>query len=137
VNIEKELRDAILGMSAVTGLVVARIWDEWFRTETLPAVVYEFDNEDQSNDLEGLSRLRIADINIICRADTRAGSRALAEAMRLNGTNPGTGLAGYTSTTFDAWLESEQAAAVPKIEGGNDYWYDTNMSFRLQWTEVA
>lgn len=134
-NIEKELRSVLLAMSAVTDLVVARIWDEWFRTEDVPSIVYEFDSETQENDLGGLGGLVIGDVNIICRADTRAASRALALAVRLNGTSPGTGLAGYSSTKFDAWLDAQAAAAVPKGEGSNAYWYDTNMGFVLKWYE--
>lgn len=133
--IEESLRAALLAMSEVTDLVSTRIWDEWFRSDTVPAIVFEIDSEDRENDLEGRSGLVFADVNIICRADTRSVSRALAEAVRTNGTNePGNGLAGY-SGDFDSWLEDTVPAAVPKKEGSNAYWYDTNMRFKLSWTE--
>ena len=134
-NIEKELRDALVAMEAVTAIVSTRIWDEWFRTETTPSIVFEFDTEDQENDLGGKGGKVIGDINVICRADTRAASRDLAEAVRLNGTDPGTGLAGYTSSTVNATLLGQQPVATPKSEGSNDHWYDTNMNFELQWWE--
>jgi Protein of unknown function (DUF3168) len=133
--IEEELRTALVGMSAVTDIVGARVWDEWFRSTTLPAVVFEFDNEDQENDLSGRGGLIHANVNIICRAETRRASRALSEAVRANGTSPGSGLAGY-SGVFDAWLEDRQNAAVPKDDGGNTFWYDVNMSFVLSWSEA-
>ena len=135
--IESDLRGALVGMSAVTALVGARIWDEWFRSETLPAIVFEFDSENRENTLDGRGGRVYADVNVICRAATRVASRALSEAVRTNGTtSPGTGLAGY-SGTFDAVLESATPAAVPKAEGSNAYWYDTNMSFTVSWEEAT
>jgi len=167
-NIEKELRDAILRLGAVTDLVVARVWDEWFRNERLPAIVYEIDSETEQNGLDGRSDMILAEANIICRAKTRKESRELAEAVRTNGTSPASGLAGWfgrtgatavtdrggvdvidragnrvyagrdddQTYTFTAWLEDKQTAAVPRVAGGNEYWYDTNMSFGLQWREA-
>ena len=106
-NIERELRTALLAMSSVTDIVVARIWDEWFRTSDVPSIVYEFDNEPWQDTLGGGEGIVIADVNIICRAETRVASRQLSDAVRLNGTNPGTGLAGYKGATFDAWLDGQ------------------------------
>ena len=135
--LESELRAALLGMTAVTDIVGTRIWDEWFHSDTYPAVVFEIDNERRENDIEGRGGLVYADINIICRAETRLASRQLAEAVRVNGdTSPGTGLAGY-SGNFDSWLEDMQAAVVPKNDSGNAHWYDTNMSFVLSWSEAV
>jgi len=162
-NIEKELRDALLAMSEVTDIVGTRIWSEWFRTETIPAIVFEFDSEDQETDLAGKGGKTVGVVNLICRADTRKASRDLSEAVRLNGTDPGTGLAGYAgtevmrvvtrgsgsveerdgdtitlravSTTFKATLLGQIPSITPKAEGSNAHWYDTNMSFELQWYE--
>lgn len=133
-NIEKEIRDALSDMSAVTTLVSTRIWDEWFRSDTYPAIVIEVDNEEQQNIIDGTGEVFIADINIICRADTRKASRSLAEAVRLNGTDPGTGLAGYDGE-FKAALLDRVPVATPKGEGSNAYWYDTNLGFRVVWSE--
>lgn len=134
--IEEELRAALLGMTAVTEIVGARIWDEYFRIDTYPAVVFEIDNEDRENGLNGRSGMVFAQVNIICRANTRSASRTLAEAVRVNGgISPGTGLAGYAGN-FDAWLEDMQPAAVPKNDKGTAHWYDINMSFVVQWEEA-
>lgn len=134
--IEESLRAALKSMTAVTAIVSDRIWDEWFRTATVPAIVFEIDTENPANDLSGRGGLVYADVNIICRAATRAASRTLAEAVRTNGSiSPGSGLAGY-SGDFDAVLEDTQPAAVPKAEGSNAYWYDTNMSFSVSWEEA-
>jgi len=136
-NIEIELNKTLLGMTAVVALVGDRVWDEWFRTSVVPAIVFEIDTENRENDISGRGGLVFADVNIICRADTRAASRELAEAVRMNGsTSPGSGLAGY-SGAFDAVLDDTQPAAVPKGEGSNAYWYDTNMSFTMSWPEAV
>ena len=134
-NIERELRDALLSMSAVTTIVGTRVWCEWFRTDVLPAVVFEIDDETQQNAVSGKGSLILADVNIICRANTRAKSRELAEAVRTNGTSPGTGLAGWYGDLFTAILESRTPAAIPKEEGSTDYWYDMNLGFSLHWNE--
>lgn len=133
--IEEELRAALLGMANVKAIVDTRIWDEWFRADTLPAIVFEIDSERRENDIGGRGGMVFADVNIVCRANTRSASRALAEAVRVNGdTSPGTGLAGYTKN-FDAWLEDMQSAAVPKNDSGTSHWYDMNMSFVISWQE--
>jgi len=134
--IEEELRTVLLAMSAVTDIVGTRIWDEYFRNDTYPAIVFEIDSENRENALNGRGGMVFADVNIICRADTRLASRTLAEAVRVNGDiSPGTGLAGY-SGNFDAWLEDMQMAAVPKNDKGNAHWYDVNMSFVISWSEA-
>ncbi len=134
--IETELRAALLAMSAVTDIVATRIWDEWFRNDTYPSIVFEIDGENRENGLNGRGGMVFADVNIICRANTRAASRALAEAVRVNGdVQPDTGLAGYTGN-FDAWLEDMQPAAVPKNDKGTAHWYDMNMSFTVSWAEA-
>ena len=133
--LEEELRTALLAMSDVTDIVGTRIWDEWFRTDTYPAVVFEIDNENRENGLNGRGGRVYADVNVLCRADTRSASRTLSEAVRVNGdTQPGRGLAGYTGN-FDAWLEDVQTAAVPKDDKSNAHWYDVNMSFVVSWAE--
>ena len=133
-NIEKEICDALDNMDAVTTLVSTRIWDEWFRSDTYPAIVVEIDSETSQNTINGTGIIFLASVNIICRADTRKASRALAEAVRLNGTDPGTGLAGYDGN-FKAALVDRIPVATPKDAGGNAYWYDTNLDFMVTWAE--
>lgn len=122
-------------MSAVTALVgsgsSARIRPDKFHEEdgTLPAILIEVDNESPQNDLTGRGGLRLGDVTITCRAATRQGARALAEAIRVNGTNPGTGLAGYAGASFDAVLDGIAEAYQPKGVGNDKGYYDTVMSF--------
>ncbi len=141
-GVEADIRTALLAMSAVTGLVgassLARIRpDRLHEDDTLPAVIVEVDSEVPQNDISGVGGLRISSVNLICRATTRAGSRALAEAVRTNGTNPGTGLAGYAGASLDAVLETMTTAYVPKDDGSDQGWYDTNMDFTVIQTETT
>ncbi len=141
-GLEADIRTALLTMDAVTALVgagsLARIRpDRLHEDDTFPAIIVEVDRETPQNDISGVGGLRISSVNLICRATTRAGSRALAEAVRVNGTNPGTGLAGYTSATLDAVLESMTTGFVPKDDGSDQGWYDTNMDFTTIQTETT
>lgn len=139
-NIFEDLRTALLGMSAVTALVgsgsSARIWNSWPRTYTVPCIVIDVDQETPANDLSGKGGLVFAAVVVTCRDDDQSDSHALAEAVRLNGTNPGTGLAGY-SGTFDAILDNGQHAEVPKGDGSTAYWYDHVLDCTLIWSEAT
>ena len=83
---EEAVRAALLSLSAVTDLVADRVWASWFRTPSLPAIVMEFDSEDEETDLSGKGGFVVAECNLICRAATIAGARALATQMKdMNG----------------------------------------------------
>lgn len=143
-EIEESLRTYLLTLEAVTALVgtgdSARIRpDRLHQDEDLPAVVIEVDYEDHLNDLDGKGGLVYADVNVKCRAETKAVSRQLAEAIRTNDTDPGTGLAGYTGTagdqTIGAVLEDETTGFRPAGDGSDRGYYDTDMSFMISYNE--
>lgn len=140
-SIESDIRAALLTMDAVTALVgsgaSARIYpDSWPETATWPAVLIELDIEEPANTLDGKGGLVFADVTITSRATTRLGSRALAEAIRVNGTNPGTGLAGY-SGEFKSVLDATETADVPYEEASDQYHYDTLQTYFVSWPETT
>jgi hypothetical protein len=140
-SLESDIRSALLDMSAVTTLVgsgsSARIRsDALYPTDTLPAIVIEVDGYEHSNDLTGFGGLVFAKVVLTCRASTRDGAWTLAEAVRRNGTSPGTGLAGY-SGAFDALLESQVAARVPKDDGSSGWWYDVVQDYTMSRSETT
>ncbi|MFA7121890.1 MAG: hypothetical protein WC277_10470, partial [Bacilli bacterium] len=117
---EDAIRRKLLTLSAVTAITgtgdSALIRpDRLHATDTLTAtnaaVIVEVDDEEHLNDLEGKSRRRMSSVTLRCRSRQKARARVLAEAIRVNGMNPGTGLAGATWTdatdglTYAAWLE--------------------------------
>ena len=144
--IESLMRAALLTMDAVTAIVGtgddAKIRADHADEEDVPPyIVIEVDDENHMNDLTGKGGRRLAAVNVLCRGLTRLASRTLSEAVRLNGTDPGTGLAGYgstvLSTVLDCWLEDEALAIVPRAEGSKRKWYDVNMSFMATALEVT
>ncbi|MHC4606714.1 MAG: hypothetical protein ACYTAF_07225, partial [Planctomycetota bacterium] len=93
------------------------------------------------NDLSGKGGLVYSAVTLRCRATTKAVARSLAEAVRTNDTNPGTGLAGRTGamngTTYGAVLEDEQTSFTPKAEGSNEGWYDIFCNYILSVEETT
>lgn len=145
-EIEESLRTYLLTLTALTGISgigtgdAAPIRpDRLHETDDDIGVIIEVD-EDKLNDLTGRGGRVMADVNLVCRARTKEVSRQIAEAIRLNGTDPGTGLAGYTgaagSQTIDAWLEDMQTGFVKDEDGSDQGFYDTNCSYVITFTEV-
>jgi len=143
--IEETLVAFLKSLTAVTAIIgtgnAARIRpDRLDQGETLPAILMQVDETPQ-NDLDGLGGLVYADVTLTCRANTKTAARALAEAIRLNGTNPGTGLAGYhgtvASVTFDATLESTITAFTSKADGSEAGWYDAIATYIVSHAEVT
>ena len=133
VGIGQDIIAVLRGLSAVTALVgsgtSARIYEDNAPRETTAAhIIVEVDGDRSLNDLTGKGGLRISDVNLICRSASRVGADALAEAVRTNGTNPGTGLAGYAGATFDSVWEAVAAGRSPKGDASAGWWYDANVS---------
>lgn len=142
VNIDDELRTVLLTLSAVTDVVGTRIYPDVFPQTafsadlTTPAILIEVDNEESSNDLSGTSDRRFGEVTITCRATTHAAASALAESVRTNDTDPGTGLAGPHRTNFDAWHEDTAVTPVPAPPGKDPVYWDAVATYRATWTEV-
>lgn len=138
-GLETDVRTALLAMSAVTDLVSTRIrTDRLAEGDTLPAIILEVDSEDPENDLRGKGGLTYADLVVRCRAANGAAARALAEAVKLNGTDPGTGLAGYgtIASAFQAVLMSSSRAYIPDDDGSDMREREVAMDFRCSFQET-
>lgn len=95
---KSDLRSFLLTLTAVTNLVDSRIRPDQ-RDEAdgeADCIVIEIPNGEQFNDLDGIGGLVQLDVLIRCISHDVTTSEAIAEAVRLNGTNPGSGLDGYT-----------------------------------------
>lgn len=149
-EIGESIRAALLTLSAVTDLVgtggAARIRPWYAQQDTIPAngsIIIETQGvRDHSNSLDGLGGREYHDVNILCRAPDKDDCRALAEAVRLNGTDPGTGLAGITITPIDVEidcvLETETGPfPILKQDGTTNVWWDVELRFTVQQAEVA
>jgi fructose-specific component phosphotransferase system IIB-like protein len=136
-RIEEKIRTALLSMSAVTALVgggaAAHIRPDVPDKDDPrdgELILIEVDSEPRENTLDGKSAWVPADVTLVCRAPTRARSRALAEAVCDNGTDPGTGLAGYNGSDWSAYLVSQSTTIGP--DGKHPpTWYDVYLSFQF------
>lgn len=147
-SIEADLRTALLSMSAVTALVgtsySARIRPYRLQQDDAGSnehIIIETDNVDHLNTLDGLGGRIYADVTLRCIAPTLARANALAEAVRTNNTNPGTGLAGYSGTVnghqFDAVLESESVNFVPSDDARDEGYYSVLASYNVTVAETT
>jgi hypothetical protein len=161
--IEQVVASALLGMSAVTAIVggaggvpsgsssssstaspasPARIRSEHFEVgdglDGADAILIETDQSEDEPDLSGLGGLPITGLTITCRSGTIAGATALAQAVKHNGTTPGTGLAGYhlvvagpPSQTFDIVYESSACAHTPRQDASERHFNDEVLTFTV------
>lgn len=143
-SLSGDIRTALLSMSAVTSIVGtgddARIRPDRLddRDDKSAAhIIIEVETLRPQNDLVGLGGLTYADVNISCRAVSRTAANALATAVKRNGTDPGTGLAGYGSgsTAFHAVLDDETTDVVPWKEGSQRAWYTVDQSYVMSFAE--
>lgn len=103
-TIEEAIRAKLLTMSAVTAITSTIRADELMQSDVKPgeaAILISVDNIHYENTLDGKCNMAEARITVSSVSGKRSQARALGEAIRTNGTNPGTGLAGCTVTTGD------------------------------------
>jgi hypothetical protein len=146
--VEADIRTLLLTLSAVTDLVgtgdAARIRPDKLDQaddDSLQAIIVEVDSEEPALGLDGKGGRVYADVTLRCRARQKSQARAVADAVRTNGTDPGTGLAGYNGTvnghTLDAWLEDTQTSFTPADDGSDEGFYDVFCSYRLTFEETT
>lgn len=112
--IEACLRAQLLTLSAVTALVgsgaSARIrpYRLWQKDDISAgaALIVRVNRDEPQNDLTHRGGVVISDVSIIACAETIEQARALAEAVRANGTDPGTGMAGSEFVAAGVTVES-------------------------------
>ncbi len=110
-SIEDSIRTQLLTKTAVTAIAGTHIRpykldQKQDNIETSPAIIVQVNRETPLNDLSHTGGLIEADVSIICCAKELADARALAEAVRVNGNNPGDGLAGSEWTQSGITVES-------------------------------
>lgn len=146
VSIEQDLRTLLLTFSAVTAYTgtgaSARIRPDKLHQsddETAAHVIIEVDSENPLNTLDGLGGRVYARVTLRSRSRVKSTARALAEAIRTNGTDPGTGLAGYNGTvnshTLDAVLDGMQTSFTQDDDGSDNGYYDVFSTYICTWAE--
>lgn len=146
-GLDADLRTLLLTFDAVTAITGtgddARIRPDYFpQDETAnKSISIEVDNQNHLNDISGKGGLVYADVTLRCRAQQKEDARALAEAIRVNGADPGTGLAGYkgtvAGTVYDAVLEDEQTSRTPMADGSDRGWFDVFCNYVVSYAETT
>jgi hypothetical protein len=149
-EVVESLFAALLDMSAVTGIIGtgddAALYD-WLKEDVkVPVtglIVVENDSlTDPSTDLSGRGGLDYYDINILVRGPKQSVVAALARAIRQNGTDPGTGLEGYSAAPIDTLIKAHLTGTVgpthaTREDGSANPDWDINLSFTVSQQEVA
>lgn len=139
-----DILNELLSMSAVTALVGtgadARIRPDLMDESddlTLQHILIEIDDETPQNSLDGLGGLVYASVVVSCRALELQDATALAEAVRLNGTDPGTGLAGLSAANFEAVLNDQTTSLTLFDDGSQNGWRDVTQNYTISHAEVV
>lgn len=142
-TIEEAIRAKLLTMSAVTAITSTIRPDELSQKDVAPgqaAIIISVEDEEFDNDLSGTTNLVAARVIVSTVSGKRSMARSLAEAVRANGTNPGTGLAGCTVTTgsllFQAMLEKRSAGFVANDDGSESGYYSVDSVYYCTFTQA-
>lgn len=139
-----DIRTALLAMDTVTALVgtgaSARIRPYKFdQSDDLSEshIVIDINSQRRENSVDGLGGLVYASVSISCRDRDSVEAETLAEAVRVNGTDPGTGLAGITAASFDAVLESETPGTTWYGDNSARIWYEVTQEYEMSYSETT
>lgn len=141
-TLSQSIRDVLVTFSAVTALVPAKYIrpDERMQTDPSPGITIEVVKKLYDNDLSGQTTLVGGTFLISSCSGKKIEAEAIAEAVRSNGTVPGTGLAGCSITTgdlpFQAMLTQDTYDYMPIKDGSNTGWFlvDSLYSFTCNQT---
>lgn len=137
------LKGLLLTKSAVTALVGTRLrFDQLSEKDILPALVIDVQSEENESDLSGAGGLITAVVELRAIAATKKTAADIAEAIRTNGTDPGTGLQGYTGPAVDAdiraaWLDGRDFEFVESGDGKDSGYHVCKSTYRIQFVESA
>lgn len=145
-TIEEAVTAQLLTMAAVTAISSTIRPDELLE-EDLPrgdgaaAILIHGLEEHFENTVDGKCSLVSAMLTISALCRNKARARSLSEAIRTNGTDPGTGLAGANVTTGDlpfmAMLEDRSAGMVRDQDGGDTGIHSVDSVYYLTFTETT
>lgn len=137
----EDLRDFLLTRTAVTAIAGQRIRPGALaQRDALPGIVLRVETQERMNDLSGEGGLVDAEVTVLAVSEDAVEAWRLAEAVRTNDTDPGTGLAGYTGAAGEGLLdscvlESDEYDVVEKKEGSDEYWHIVASRYRVMFSE--
>lgn len=144
-KIETAIIAVLESLAAVTALVSQRIYaDDAEPGEELPYIIVNTVRESSSDqsDLQGNALLWDAEVHIECYGRTRSLARDIEEAVRFNGTDPGTGLQGYEGNTGQgtieaAWSDDIDSGYLEPASEEDTGKYVTVATYTVQYTKPS
>ncbi len=143
VRVDEAVRARLLSLTALAALVGQAIRvDELDQGENADAVCIVVTEEFAESDLQGQSYLVNASLDVECYSRSRTKSRQIAEAVRSNNTDPGTGLAGFDGNsgkgafTVLAWRGRSLGVEVSPSGEGTGRFVCTD-SYEIQYTRAG
>lgn len=142
-TLEEAVRAMLLSFPAVTALVEQRVRPDVFdRSDRPPALLVQVDDELIADDIEGRGGLVTATVVIEALDYTRLGSRLLEQAIRTNGTNPGTGLQGYRGQVGQfhirgCTLARRKPFFVERMTEEDRDWYGIACHYTIDYHEIT
>jgi hypothetical protein len=148
-SVEQILTQVIAGLSAFRQLSPAptvrpyKIPQSEFKAGTgALAVIVESPEETHQNDLDGRGGGVSAAASVEAVAEVFDDAWNLAEIIRTNGTNPGTGLAGFTGTVAGSWIQRISVDVTHKgfvayEDGSDEGYYFVRHDLTVDFSETA
>jgi hypothetical protein len=144
-TIEERIRDYLLDLAAVSAITTTIRTDKLDQNrdnlKTTPAIVIAVEEEEFENTLDGRCDMVTCTIAIGAVSTSRVTARNLAEMIRTNNTNPGTGLAGAHVTSgalpFSAVLMSRSTGFVPNEDGSDSGIFSSESKYYVVFYQVS
>lgn len=143
-QIEDAIVAKLLTLTAVTAITTTIRPDQLAQTDnpkTTPGIIVSVDEEtfDDQN-IGGTADVVTAMVAISAISASKTRARLLAEAIRSNGTNPGTGLQGCRvrngTVDFDMMLEKRSSGYVPNMDGSDSGLFAVESVFTVKYYET-
>ena len=148
-SLEQILTQIVTGLSSFRQISPAptvrpyKIQQTEFRAGTgALAVIVESPEETHQNDLDGRGGGISAQASVEAVAEVFDDAWNLAEILRTNNANPGTGLAGYTGTVAGSWVQrisvdTTRKGFVPYEDGSDEGYYYVRHELTVDFSETA
>ena len=145
-TIEEAIRTRLLAQNAVSALTTTIRVDQLDQKDrpdvpATPAILLSIDEEtfDDQN-ISGTTDLVTATVTISAISCSKTLARSLAEAIRSNGTNPGTGLQGCKIRTggmdYDMMLEKRVSGYIANQDGSDSGLYSVDSMFTVKYYQT-
>lgn len=141
-HFKKSLIQLLNTFDAVTAATTCIRTDHVDQSDELPYVIIEVPDAEVFGDLSGEGGLVSAEVVIRCRSASVIEADAIGEAVRTNGTDPGTGLAGYDGPAGSGSVQGSQHTGfgtdyVPDDDGEPTGEFEHYATYRIWYSQTV